>query len=141
MRDDTILVSIMWANKQIGTIREIRQIGAMCRERGVLFHTDATQAVAKLPIDVEADNVDLLSMSGHKMYGPKGCGCLYVRNKPQRVDLVPIIHGGGHERGYRSGTLNVPGIVGVGDACEIACKEMPTEIPRLRALRDRLQEG
>jgi cysteine desulfurase len=141
IRDDTILVSIMWANNEIGTIQEVRQIGAMCRERGVIFHTDATQAVAKVPIDVQADNVDLLSMSGHKMYGPKGCGCLFVRNKPQKIELTPVMHGGGHERGYRSGTLNVPGIVGVGAACEIAKNEMDTEIPRLRSLRDRLQAG
>jgi len=141
IRSDTILVSIMWANNEIGTIQEIRQIGAMCREKGVIFHTDATQAVAKVPVDVEADNIDLLSMSGHKMYGPKGCGCLYVRNKPERIELTPVIHGGGHERGYRSGTLNVPGIVGVGAACQIALEEMQQEIPRLRALRDRLQEG
>ena len=141
IRPDTILVSIMWANNEIGTIQEIRRIGEICRARGVLFHTDATQAVAKLPIDVEADHIDLLSMSGHKMYGPKGCGCLFVRNKPQRVELTPILDGGGHERGYRSGTLNVPGIVGVGVACEIAGQKMVDEMPRLRRLRDRLQDG
>ena len=141
LRQETILVSIMWANNEVGTIQDVRAIGAMCRERGVLFHTDATQAVAKVPIDVEADHIDLLSMSGHKMYGPKGCGCLYVRNKPQRIDLTPVLHGGGHERGYRSGTLNVPGIVGVGAACEIAKNEMADELPRVRALRDRLQDG
>jgi cysteine desulfurase len=141
MRPDTCLVSIMWANNEIGTIQEIRTIGGMCRERGILFHTDATQAVAKVPIDVEADAIDLLSMSGHKMYGPKGCGCLYVRNKPQRIELTPVLHGGGHERGYRSGTLNVPGIVGVGAACEIAKSEMADELPRVRGLRDRLQDG
>jgi cysteine desulfurase len=141
IRDDTILVSIMWANNEIGTIQDIRQIGAICRERNVLFHTDATQAVAKMPIDVDADGIDLLSMSGHKMYGPKGCGCLYVRNKPKKIELMPVQHGGGHEHGYRSGTLNVPGIVGVGAACEIAKAEMSAEIPRLRKLRDQLQEG
>jgi cysteine desulfurase len=141
IRPDTILVSIMWANNEIGTIQEIRKIGQMCRERGVLFHTDATQAVAKVPIDVQTDCVDMLSISGHKMYGPKGCGCLFVRHKPEKIELTPVLDGGGHERGYRSGTLNVPGIVGVGAACEIARNEMSEEIPRVRALRDRLQEG
>ncbi|HWP39959.1 MAG TPA: IscS subfamily cysteine desulfurase [Tepidisphaeraceae bacterium] len=141
IRADTILVSIMWANNEIGTIQPIRQIGQICREKGVLFHTDATQAVGKVPIDVVADNVDLLSLSGHKFYGPKGCGCLYVRNKPQRIELAAHMDGGGHERGYRSGTINVPGVVGVGAACEIAMKEMASEIPRLRRLRDRLQAG
>lgn len=141
IRPDTILVSIMWANNEIGTIQDIRSIGAICKERGVLFHTDATQAVGKVPIDVSADNIDLLSMSGHKFHGPKGCGCLYVRNKPQRIELSPVMDGGGHERGYRSGTLNVTGIVGVGAACEIAMQEMSDQLPRLRALRDRLQNG
>ena len=141
IRPDTILVSVMWANNEIGTLQEIRQIGQMCRSKGVLFHTDATQAVSKLEIDVEADCIDLLSMSGHKMYGPKGCGCLFVRNKPHKIELTPVLDGGGHERGYRSGTLNVPGIVGVGAACEIASLEMANEIPRLQKLRDRLQDG
>jgi len=141
IRPDTILVSIMWANNEIGTIQDIRKIGQMCRERGTLFHTDATQAVAKVPIDVETDHIDLLSMSGHKIYGPKGCGCLYVRNKPSKIELTQQLDGGGHERGYRSGTLNVPGIVGVGAACEIASQEMSNESERLRVLRDRLQAG
>jgi cysteine desulfurase len=141
IHDDTILVSIMWANNEIGTIQDIRRIGEICRERGVLFHTDATQAVGKVPIDVQADHIDLLSMSGHKMYGPKGCGCLFVRNKPSRIELAPVLDGGGHERGYRSGTLNVTGIVGVGAACEIALHDMPEEMPRLQKLRVRLQEG
>lgn len=141
LRPDTILVSIMWANNEIGTIQEIRRIGQLCKEHGVLFHTDATQAVSKVPIDVQADCVDLLSMSGHKMYGPKGCGCLYVRNKPQRIELTPVLDGGGHERGYRSGTINVPGVVGVGAACEIAMMEMNSEVPRLKTLRDRLERG
>ncbi|HVT88339.1 MAG TPA: IscS subfamily cysteine desulfurase [Tepidisphaeraceae bacterium] len=141
IRPDTILASIMWANNEIGTIQEIREIGKICRENGTLFHTDATQAVSKVPIDVQADCVDLLSMSGHKMYGPKGCGCLFVRNKPSRVELTPILDGGGHERGYRSGTINVPGVVGVGAACEIAMKEMNRENTRLRKLRDRLEQG
>jgi cysteine desulfurase len=141
IRPDTILVSIMWANNETGTIQEIRQIGQLCRERGTLFHTDATQAVGKVKIDVELDAIDLLSMSGHKVYGPKGCGCLYVRNKPRKIELAAQLDGGGHERGYRSGTLNVPGIVGVGAACEIAQKEMTQESARLRSLRDRLEQG
>jgi cysteine desulfurase len=141
MRDDTILVSIMWANNEIGTIQDIRAIGQICRENDVLFHTDATQAAGKVPIDVQADHIDLLSMSGHKMYGPKGCGCQYVRNKPSRIELAPVLDGGGHERGYRSGTLNVTGIVGVGAACEIAMNEMSAETARLARLRDRLQAG
>jgi len=141
IRRDTILVSIMWANNEIGTIQDVGTIGAMCRERGVLFHTDATQAVGKVAIDVAAENIDLLSMSGHKFYGPKGCGCLYVRNKPARVELTPVLDGGGHERGYRSGTINVPGVVGVGAACELAVSEMAVEVPRVRKLRDRLERG
>ena len=141
IRADTILVSIMWANNEIGTIQDIRAIGGICRARGVLFHSDATQAAGKVSIDVDADQIDLLSMSGHKMYGPKGCGCLYVRNKPKKIELMPVMHGGGHEHGYRSGTLNVPGIVGVGAAAELAMNEMAAEIPRLRKLRDRLQDG
>lgn len=141
MRDDTILVSIMFANNEIGTINPIGEIGALCKERGVLFHTDATQAFGKTPIDVEAMGVDLLSMSAHKIYGPKGVGALYVRRKKPRVRLQPLIHGGGHERGMRSGTLNVPGIVGFGAAAHIALTEMPTESMRISKLRDRLWAG
>lgn len=141
IRPSTILVSIMWANNEIGTIQDIRAIGEMCGSRGVLIHTDATQAAGKVPIDVESDHIDMLSISGHKMYGPKGCGCLFVRNKPRKVELAPVLDGGGHERGYRSGTLNVPGIVGFGKAAEIATEEMPNESKRLCGLRDRLQEG
>jgi cysteine desulfurase len=141
IRPDTILVSIMAANNEIGTLQPVREIGRMCREKGVLFHCDATQAVGKVPIDVEADCIDLLSMSGHKLYGPKGCGCLYVRKRGPRVRLTPQLDGGGHENGFRSGTLNVPGIVGVGAACELAMLEMPQEPPRLAGLRDRLQHG
>jgi cysteine desulfurase len=141
LRDDTILVSIMWANNEIGTIQDIKSIGQSCAERGVLFHTDATQAAGKVPIDVEANHIDLLSMSAHKMYGPKGCGCLYVRNKPRKISLAPLFDGGGHEHGYRSGTLNVAGIVGFGKACELAAAEMTAESRRLANLRDRLQEG
>lgn len=141
MRDDTVLVTLMFANNEIGTIHPIAEIGALCKERDVIFHTDATQAFGKVPIDVEAMGIDLLSMSGHKIYGPKGVGALYVRRKKPRVRLQPIIHGGGHERGMRSGTLNVPGIVGCGMAAELCRKEMPTESVRLAGLRDRLWAG
>jgi cysteine desulfurase len=137
LRPDTILVSIMAANNEIGTVNPLAEIGTLCREKGVLFHTDAVQATGKVDVDVEAMKIDLLSMTAHKMYGPKGVGALYVRRKP-RVRLVPLIDGGGHERGLRSGTLNVPGIVGFGKACEIARAEMATEAARLAALRDRL---
>ena len=137
MRDDTVLVSIMAANNEIGTVNPIAEIGALCRSKGVLFHSDAVQAVGKIPVDVEAMKIDLLSITAHKMYGPKGVGALYVRRKP-RVRLTPMIDGGGHERGLRSGTLNVPGIVGFGVACELAQREMPEEAARLVGLRDRL---
>lgn len=139
LRDDTILVSLMAANNEIGTLNPVAEIGALCRKKGVLFHTDAVQAAGKVPVDVEAMNIDLLSMSAHKMYGPKGVGALYVRRKP-RVRLVPLIDGGGHERGLRSGTLNVPGIVGMGKAAELAKNEMVEESARLLALRDRLYQ-
>jgi cysteine desulfurase len=138
--DKTICVSIMAANNEIGVIQPIAEIGAICRKRGVLFHCDAVQAAGKIPLDVEAMKVDLLSLSAHKIYGPKGVGALYVRRKP-RVRISPIIDGGGHERGMRSGTLNVPGIVGMGAACEISKAEMATESVRLAALRDRLEKG
>ncbi|HEY7114973.1 MAG TPA: IscS subfamily cysteine desulfurase [Tepidisphaeraceae bacterium] len=141
IRPDTILVSIMAANNEIGTLAPIREIGRLCRERGAIFHCDATQAIGKVPIKVEEDCIDLLSMSGHKLYGPKGCGALYVRKRGPRVRLTPLLDGGGHEQGFRSGTLNVPGIVGVGAACELAMLEMPQESPRLAGLRDRLQAG
>jgi cysteine desulfurase len=141
IRPDTILVSIMWANNEIGTILPVREIGRICKEKGILFHTDATQSVGKIPVDVEADNIDLLSFSGHKIYGPKGVGALYVRRKNPRVRLTPILDGGGHERGFRSGTLNVPGIVGIGAACELSKKIMPEESARLTKLRDRLHHG
>jgi len=141
IRPDTILVSIMAANNEIGTIQPIRKIGELCHQRGVIFHCDATQAIGKIPLNVEEDHIDLLSMSGHKLYGPKGAGVLYVRKKNPRVRLTPLLDGGGHEQGFRSGTLNVPGIVGVGCACELAMLEMPQEGPRLAKLRDRLQRG
>ncbi len=139
MREDTILVSIMWANNEIGTINQIREIGALCHERGVIFHTDATQYAGKMPVNVEADNVDLLSVSAHKMYGPKGVGALYVRRRRPRVRLTSLVDGGGQERGYRSGTLNVPGIVGFGKACEIALAEMNADAQRLLELRNHLE--
>jgi cysteine desulfurase len=138
LRDDTVLVTLMVANNEIGTIQRIAEIGAICRERGVLFHTDAVQGFGKIPFDVEAMHVDLASVSGHKIYGPKGVGALYVRGKNPRVRLQPIVFGGGHERGMRSGTLNVPGIVGLGAAAELAVAEMAEESKRLRRLRARL---
>src|SRR5689334_20410584 len=139
--DKTVLVSIMYANNEIGTVHPPGEIGKSTREKGVLFHTDAVQGVGKLPVDVEAMNIDLLSMSAHKMYGPKGVGALYVRSKSPRVRLTPIIDGGGHERGFRSGTLNVPGIVGFGKACELCREGMADEAQRVLALRERLREG
>ncbi|MEZ6193293.1 MAG: IscS subfamily cysteine desulfurase [Phycisphaerales bacterium] len=141
IRDDTILVSIMWANNELGTINELPEIGRICKDKGVLLHTDATQAVGKIPVDVEAAGVDLLSGSAHKIYGPKGVGFLYVRRRKPRVRLTPIIDGGGHERGMRSGTLNVTGIVGLGKACEICNQEMAAETKRLSTLRDKLEKG
>ena len=135
----TILVSVMLANNEVGTLQPVAEIGAICRERGILLHTDATQAVSKIPVDVEALNVDLLSLSAHKMYGPKGVGALYVR---RRVRLEPILDGGGHERGMRSGTLAVPLIVGFGTACELcAPPALLEDAKRCRAMRDRLHDG
>src|SRR3984957_6886965 len=139
MDDQTILVSIMYANNEIGVIQPIREIGKLCHEKNVIFHTDAVQAVGKIPVNVIADNIDLLSLSGHKIYGPKGVGALYVRRRNPRVQISEQINGGGHERGMRSGTLNVPGIVGLGKACEIALVEMEDEAAYLRGLRDRLK--
>jgi cysteine desulfurase len=137
--DKTILVTIMAANNEIGVLQPIAEIGKLCHERGVLFHTDAVQAVGKVPVDVIADNIDVLSLSGHKIYGPKGVGALYVRRRNPRVQIAAQIDGGGHERGMRSGTLNVPGIVGLGKACEICQQEMATEAVRDAGLRDRLK--
>jgi cysteine desulfurase len=139
--DKTVLVSIMFANNEIGTINPIAEIGKVTRERGVLFHTDATQGVGKLALDVEAMHIDLLSLSAHKLYGPKGIGALYVRAKGPRVRLTPIIDGGGHERGMRSGTLNVTGIVGLGKACELCRTGMADESQRVLGLRERLKDG
>lgn len=136
----TILISIMYANNEIGVLQPIAEIGKLAKERGVLFHTDATQAVGKVPVDVIKDNVDLLSISAHKMYGPKGVGALYVRRRNPRVQLTAQMDGGGHERGMRSGTLNVTGIVGLGEACAIAQREMPEESKRLAYLRDKLKD-
>src|SRR6201994_1375100 len=133
---ETILVSIMYANNEIGVIQPIREIGALCHERNVLFHTDAVQACGKIPVNVIADNIDVLSLSGHKLYGPKGVGALYVRRRNPRVQITEQINGGGHERGMRSGTLNVPGIVGLGAACEICQNEMESEAKREKELRD-----
>ncbi len=138
--DKTILVTIMAANNEIGVLQPIEEIGQICRERGVLFHSDATQAIGKIPISVDRQNLDLVSISAHKMYGPKGVGALYVRRKSPRVQLAPIIDGGGHERGMRSGTLNVPGIVGLGKACEICTAEGPEESCRIAGLRNRLRD-
>ena len=141
LRDDTLLVSVMFANNEIGVLQPISEIGKLCKERGIFFHTDAAQALGKVPINVEDLGVDLLSMSGHKVYGPKGIGALYVRKRKPRVKLKPIIHGGGHERGMRSGTLNVPAIVGFGKAVEIAIEEMEAETKRASKLRDRLEQA
>ena len=139
--DETVLVSLMAGNNEIGTLHPLKEIGKICKAKGVLFHTDATQAVGKVPVDVDEMGIDLLSLSGHKMYGPKGIGALYVRRKDPRVRLDAMMDGGGHERGMRSGTLPVPMIVGLGMAAEIARKEMSTESQRLLHLRNRLHTG
>ncbi|HWT67264.1 MAG TPA: IscS subfamily cysteine desulfurase [Terracidiphilus sp.] len=137
--DKTILVSIMAANNEIGVLQPIREIGKICHEKGVIFHTDAVQILGKVPFNVIADNVDVASISGHKIYGPKGVGALYVRRRNPRVQIAAQIDGGGHERGMRSGTLNVPSIVGLGAACEIAQADMAEEAARLTGLRDYLK--
>jgi cysteine desulfurase len=134
----TILISIMYANNEIGVVQPIAEIGKIAKEKGVFFHVDAVQAVGKIPVDVQKDGIDLMSISAHKIYGPKGVGALYVRRKNPRVQLSAIIDGGGHERGMRSGTLNVPGIVGLGKACEICQSEMEKESKELRRLREKL---
>ena len=140
MTDKTILVSIMLANNEIGSVNPINEIGAIVKEKGALFHIDAVQGAGKIPFDVNEARADLVSLSAHKMYGPKGVGALYVRRKP-RVRITALIDGGGHERGMRSGTLNVPGIVGFGEAAELCRLEMPEEAPRTLALRERLRKG
>ncbi len=139
--DETILVSIMHGNNEIGTLQPIAEIGRICKEKGVFFHTDACQTFGKVPIDVREMGVDLLTLSGHKIHGPKGVGAMYVRRKNPRVRPEPVLHGGGHERGMRSGTLNVPGIVGLGKAAELCQRHMDSEPARLAALRDRLRDG
>ncbi len=141
VRDDTLLVSIIAVNNEIGTVSEVRRIGSLCRDRGVLFHTDATQMVGVLPVDVQRDHIDLLSFSGHKISGPKGVGALYLRDRDPPIAIQPVIEGGGHERGLRAGTLNVPGIVGLGRACELCAAILADEGPRLLALRRRLEDG
>jgi len=139
--DKTVLVSVMFANNEIGTIQDIAAIGKLCKDKGIIFHTDATQAVGKIPVNVEAMGIDLLSCTAHLMYGPKGIGALYVRRKGPRVRIAPIIDGGGHERGMRSGTLPVPLVVGLGKAAEICREVMSEESVRLARLRDRLQDA
>lgn len=138
VRPDTILVSVMMANNEIGTIQPIEAIGALTKPRGIILHTDAAQAATTIPIDVEGSNIDLLSLSAHKIYGPKGVGALFVRRRNPRVKIAPMLHGGGHERGLRSGTLNVPGIVGMGVASDLARTERRKDIPRVQKLRDAL---
>ncbi len=138
--DKTILITIMYANNEIGVIQPMKEIGKIAKERGVLFHTDAVQAVGKIPVNVIADGIDVLSLTAHKLYGPKGVGALYVRRRNPRVQITAQMDGGGHERGMRSGTLNVPGIVGLGAACEFAHKEMAEETKRLQYLRDKLKD-
>ena len=137
----TILITIMYANNEIGIINPIAEIGKIAKEHGIIFAVDGVQAVGKIPVDVQKDNIDLLAISAHKIYGPKGVGALYVRRRNPRVQLSAIIDGGGHERGMRSGTLNVTGIIGLGKACELAQQEMPEESKKMRALRDRLRAG
>lgn len=140
LRPDTILVSVMMANNEIGVIQPAAEIGAICHDRNVLFHTDAAQAIGKIPLDVQAMNIDLMSLTGHKIYAPKGIGALYVRRRNPRVQLAPQMHGGGHERGMRSGTLYTPQIVGLGKAVELALSEMESEAERQKTLRGRLWE-
>jgi cysteine desulfurase len=137
----TILITVMYANNEIGVIQPIAEIGKIAKEQGIIFAVDAAQAVGRIPVDVQKENIDLLSISAHKIYGPKGVGALYVGRRHPRVQLSALLDGGGHERGMRSGTLNVPGIVGLGEACEVAEKEMPRESERLKGLRDSLKKG
>jgi cysteine desulfurase len=141
IKPNTILISIMYANNEIGTVMPMKEISAIAKKHGVLVFTDATQAVGKIPVDVNRDGIDLLAMTAHKMYGPKGIGALYVRRKNPRVKVTAQMDGGGHERGMRSGTLNVPGIVGFGKACELAYYEMEADAKRLSALRDKLENA
>ncbi len=138
---ETVLVSVMLANNETGVIHPIREIGKVCEKHDVFFHCDATQAVGRVPIDVNEMGIHLMAMSGHKIYGPKGVGVLYARSRGPRVRPVSVVHGGGHEQNMGSGTLNVPGIVGIGEACELCMKEMDEEVPRIRRLRDKLEKG
>ena len=141
IKPTTILITVMYANNEIGIINPIQEIGKIAKEHGIIFAVDGVQAVGKIPVDVQKDNIDLLAISAHKIYGPKGVGALYVRRRNPRVQLSAVIDGGGHERGMRSGTLNVPGIVGLGKACEVAQQEMAEESKRMLALRERLRKG
>jgi cysteine desulfurase len=140
IKPNTVLVTVMYANNEIGVIQPIKEITELCKSKGILFHTDATQAVGKIKVDVIADGIDLMSFTGHKMYGPKGVGVLYVRRKNPRVKVTAQMDGGGHERGMRSGTLNVPSIVGMGKACELSRLEMDADASRLSKMRDRLEK-
>jgi cysteine desulfurase len=141
IKDNTILVSVMYVNNEIGTIQPVDEIAAVCKSKGVLFHTDATQAVGRIPVDVVHSGIDLMSFSSHKIYGPKGVGAFYIKSKFPKIRITPRIDGGSQERGFRAGTLNVPGIVGFGKACEIAKSEMEEEMTRITLLRDRLYNG
>jgi len=138
IRETTVLICIMYANNETGTIMPVKEIGAIAKKHNVIFFSDATQAAGKIPVNVKEDGIDLLCLSAHKLYGPKGCGALYVRRRDPRVRLTPLQYGGGHEKGMRSGTLNVPGIVGLGKACELAMKEMDVDSARMTSLRDEL---
>jgi cysteine desulfurase len=139
--DKTILISLLLANNEIGVVQPVAGVGKLAREKDIVFHVDGVQALGKIPVSVEDNHIDLLSLTAHKLYGPKGVGALYVRRSARKVDLAPQIDGGGHERGLRSGTLNVPGIVGFGQACEVCATGMASEAARLAALRDRLKDG
>ena len=141
IRPTTILIAIMYANNEIGVVEPVREISALARKHGILFFTDATQAVGKIPVDVNKDGIDLMAFTGHKMYGPKGIGALYVRRKNPRVKVTAQMDGGGHERGMRSGTLNVPGIVGFGKACELCMQDMEKDTAHVRGLRDKLENA
>lgn len=141
IRPETILIAVMYANNETGVIQPVKAIGAIAKKHKVLFFSDATQAAGKLPLDVQTDGIDLLALSAHKLYGPKGVGALYIRRKGPRVSLKAQIDGGGHERGFRSGTLNVPGIAGLGKACSLCSEGMEAEQQRLRSLRDQLEQG
>src|SRR5262249_18425086 len=141
LTDKTILVSVMTANNEIGTIQPMKEIARLTKKRRIVFHSDATQAVGRIPVNVDEMGIDLLSLTAHKIYGPKGVGVLYVRAANPRVRVNPMLDGGGHERGMRSGTLNVPGIVALGSACQVAQREMGAEGERLMSLRERLRAG